>query len=265
MTCNPGTVYLVGAGPGDPELITVRGRRVLRAADVVLHDRLVAPELLREVRADAEVIDVSKYPGFQRFTQAEIHEVLLDRALRGLHVVRLKGGDPFVFGRGSEEVEACRAAGVPVVVVPGVSAATAVPAAAGVPVTHRGLSRSFAVITAETDPALGAPSVPYESLAALDTVVVLMGVRRLPGFAAGLIAAGRSPDTPVACVEAGWTPQERVVTGTLETVVEIARAAGLRPPVTTVIGEVARFAHATRAAVLLSGAARKPPPLGARD
>jgi uroporphyrin-III C-methyltransferase len=243
MPYTPGTVYLIGAGPGDPELITVRGLRILQAADVVLHDRLIPAELLDEARTDAEIIDVSKYPGFQRFTQYEINELLVDRAVRGLAVARLKGGDPFVFGRGAEEIIACQAAGVPVVVVPGVTSATAVPAAAGVPVTHRGVGRSFAVITAETDPELGESPIPYEALATLDTVIVLMGLRRLPDIAQGLLAAGRDPETPAVCIEAGWTNHQVTVADTLAGLADSVAAARLRPPVTIVIGDVAAFAN----------------------
>jgi uroporphyrin-III C-methyltransferase len=242
MTAKVGTVYLVGAGPGDPGLITVRGLRALRAADVVLHDRLVAAELLAEVRAGAEVLDVSKYPGFQKYTQAEINALLVARARAGLCVVRLKGGDPFVFGRGGAELLACRAAGVACVVIPGVTSATAVPAAAGIPVTHRGIGRSFAVITGEIDRQFGEAENAYASLAQLDTIVLMMGLGRLAEFTDGLLDAGRAPDTPAACIESGWTAQERVVVGTLATIAERVSEARLRAPVVTVIGAVAEFA-----------------------
>jgi uroporphyrin-III C-methyltransferase len=233
-----GTVYLIGAGPGDPGLITVRGLRALRAADVVVHDRLVARELLDEVRDGAEVIDVGKYPGFQRQPQAQINALLIDRAEQGLDVARLKGGDPFVFGRGAEEAAACQAAGVPVIVVPGVTSAGAVPAAAGIPLTHRGLARSYAVITGQTDPALGEADIPYAALVDIDTVVILMGRSNLEEITTGLVVAGRQANTPAACVEMGTTPQQRVVTGTLGTIAPLAAAAGLAAPVVTVVGEV---------------------------
>ena len=233
-----GTVYLIGAGPGDAELITVRGLRLLRQADVVVHDRLVAPELLHEVRPRAEVIDVGKHPGFQRFTQDEINTLLVDRARDGAVVARLKGGDPLIFGRGAEEALCCARAGVPCVVVPGVSSAHAVPAAAGIPVTHRGLGRSYAVITGQTDPTLGKAPIPYDSLAGIDTVIVLMGRSNLDQITARLIAAGRSPETPAACVEMGCTPQQQEVVGTLATIAAQASARGLRAPVVTVIGQV---------------------------
>ncbi len=242
MTLAPGVVYLVGAGPGDAGLITVRGLDRLRAADVVLHDRLVASELLDEVRLGAEVIDVSKYPGFQMYTQPEINAILVDRAQRGLKVVRLKGGDPFVFGRGGEEVAACRAAGVRCVVVPGVSSALAVPAAAGIPLTHRGVGRSFVVLTAETDPVFGEAPVPFEALAAVDTVVLLMALRRLPQITEGLMLAGKPADTPAACIESGCTDQQRVIIATLADLAERVALAEARPPAVMVIGSVVGLA-----------------------
>lgn len=237
-TDRPGTVYLVGAGPGDPELITVRGLRLLGRADMVLHDRLIAPELLDEVQPQAEIINVGKHPGFQRYTQDEINALLVDRARRGYTVVRLKGGDPFIFGRGSEEMLHCAQAGVPVVVVPGVSSAHGVPAAAGIPLTHRGLGRSYAVITGRTDPSLGQPDIPYEALAEIDTVVILMGRSNLDEIAKGLIAAGRSPGTPTACIEMGCTPKQRSVLATLATIAAAVDAGDLRAPVVTVVGDV---------------------------
>jgi uroporphyrin-III C-methyltransferase len=235
----PGTVYLIGAGPGDAELITVRGLRVLQRADVVVHDRLVAPELLDEAQPEAEVIDVGKHPGFKRYTQQEINALLVDRARAGLDVVRLKGGDPFILGRGGEEAVHCARAGVPFVVVPGVSSAHAVPAAAGIPITHRGLARTYAVVTGQTDPQLGQADLPYESLAAIDTLIILMGRSNLEQIATNLIAAGRSGDSPAACIEMGWTPQQRTVTATLATIAAEADKAGLRAPAVTVVGEVA--------------------------
>jgi len=239
LNAETGTVSLIGAGPGDPELITVRGLRLLRDARVVVHDRLVAPELLDEVRPDAEVIDVGKHPGFQRFTQREINVLLVDRARAGWDVARLKGGDPFVFGRGGEEALHCARAGVPVVVVPGISSAHAVPAAAGIPLTHRGLARSYAVITGQTDPSLGEANLPYAHLAAIDNVVILMGRSNLDQLARELIAAGRSPHTPAACIEMGCTGQQKNVTATLATIAALASVSNLRAPVVTVVGPVA--------------------------
>lgn len=248
MRAVPGTVYLIGAGPGDPDLITVRGLRLLQQADVVFHDHLIAMELLDEVRPGAEVIDVGKRPGYRRYEQEEINEMLVSRARQGLVVARLKGGDPFVFGRGGEELLACEAERVPAVVVPGITSATAVPAAAGVPVTHRGLSRCFAVVTAVADPTLGDAHLPFEALSQIDTVVILMGLSALPEVAGRLIESGRAPGTPAVCIQAGWTPDQQVVTGTLATIAGRVTAAGLRSPVTTVVGEVAAFASESGAA-----------------
>lgn len=243
MNAHLGLVYLVGAGPGDPGLITVRGRELLRAADVVVHDRLIPHQLLANVRPKAEVIDVGKAPGAHRVSQEQINEILVERARRGLCVVRLKGGDPFVFGRGCEEVAACRAAGIECIVIPGVSSALAVPLAAGIAVTHRGISRSFAVITAET--AAGDESVDFTKFAAVDTLVILMGRERLPEIARSLVRAGRDPSTPAACIERATTARQRVVVGSLETIAAFADREGLTAPMVTVIGEVARDAESS--------------------
>jgi uroporphyrin-III C-methyltransferase len=239
----PGTVHLVGGGPGDPGLITSRGLDLLRSADVVVHDRLIGPELLREARPDAELIDAGKGPGLAPLSQAELNALLVAQARLGRTVVRLKGGDPFVFGRGSEEAAACREAGVPVYVVPGVSSAIAGPAAAGIPVTARGLARSFAVVTAHTvGPDDEVPDL--RGLAGVDTLVVLMGRAGLAAVAAQLIAAGRDPDTPAACIQSATMPQQRVTRATLATIAEAADREGLENPVVTVIGAVAALADA---------------------
>lgn len=238
-----GSVHLVGGGPGDPGLITSRGLELLRSADVVVHDRLIGPELLREARGDALLVDVGKGPGHAPYAQEEIDALLVAEARRGRLVVRLKGGDPFVFGRGSEEAAACRAAGIPVYVVPGVSSAIAAPAAAGIPVTARGLARSFAVVTAhQAGPSDEVPDV--QALAAVDTLVVLMGRAALGGVTAQLIAAGRDPDTPAACIQSASTPEQRITRGTLATIAAAADRDGLRAPVVTVIGAVAALADA---------------------
>ena len=245
----PGSVHLVGGGPGDPGLITSRGLELLRSADVVVHDRLIGPELLREARADAELIDAGKGPGHAPFTQGEINALLVARARLGRTVVRLKGGDPFVFGRGSEEAAACRTAGIPVYVVPGVSSAIAAPAAAGIPVTARGLARSFAVVTAHTaGPGDELPDL--RGLAAVDTLVVLMGRASLGALAEQLMAAGRDPDTPAACIQSATTPDQRVTRATLATIAEAADRDGLQSPVVTVIGLVAALADAELAVAL---------------
>ena len=237
-----GTVYLVGAGPGDPGLITVKGLKLIQSADVILYDRLAPPELLAEARPDAELIDVGKYPGQPRLTQDGINALLIEKAFAYPVVVRLKGGDPFVFGRGGEEALACHLAGVPFVVVPGVSSAIAVPAYAGIPVTHRGLTSTFTVFAGHEEPSKIASNVDYEALAKVastGTLVVLMGVMFLPQIAARLIECGVDPSTPASCIEWGTTRRQRVVDGTLATLPELVNAAGLSSPATTVIGAVA--------------------------
>lgn len=239
MIAESGTVYLVGAGPGDPGLITVRGRALLRRAEVVIHDRLIGAELLSEIGQDAQVIDVGKTPGEHRHTQHEINELLVSHARAGRAVVRLKGGDPFVFGRGWEEMNACRKAGVPCVVVPGITSAIAAPAAAGIPVTLRDKARSLAVVTARTETGDQVEMLNYSALSKMDTVVILMGRASLPKVARRLIAAGRSPDTPAACIEHGTTNHQRQVIATLGTVADRADQVGLEAPVVTCVGDVA--------------------------
>lgn len=232
-----GTVYLVGAGPGDPGLLTVRGLGLLRQADVVVYDRLVNPALLDEAPPDALRIFAGKLTGIHPLPQAEINALLIAHARRGRRVVRLKGGDPFIFGRGGEEAEALAEAGIPFEVVPGVSSAVAVPAYAGIPLTHRGLSSSFAVITGHEDACKDGPGVDWERLAtAVDTLVVLMGARTLPRIVATLLGHGRSPATPVALIRWGTTEAQETITGSLADIVD--KAAGIRPPVVAVIGEV---------------------------
>ena len=231
-----GRVVLVGAGPGDPELITVRGARALADADVVVYDRLVAPALLELSPAETERIYVGKEPGRAAVPQREIERLLVDRARDGATVVRLKGGDPFVFGRGGEEVAACAAARVPCDVVPGVSAAVAAPAAAGIPVTHRGIARSFAVVTGST---AHDDEVDLSRVASADTLVVLMAAGRLARTCADLIAAGRPADEPAAIVQWAWTPEQRSVVGTLTHLPILAEAASIGPPATLVVGVVA--------------------------
>ena len=230
-----GRVLLVGAGPGDPELITVRGARALAEADVVVFDRLVAPALL-DLAPTAERIYVGKEPGRAATPQREIERILVDRAIGGATVVRLKGGDPFVFGRGGEEIAACAEAGVPYEVVPGISSAVAAPAAAGIPVTHRGLARSFAVVTGST---AHDDEVDLSKIAGADTIVVLMAAGRLARTCAELIAAGRPSDEPAAIVQWAWTPEQRSVAGTLADLPMLAEAASIGPPATLVVGDVA--------------------------
>jgi uroporphyrin-III C-methyltransferase len=240
-----GKVYLIGAGPGDPDLLTVKGLRLLQAADVVIYDRLIPAALLDEARFDAELIDAGKAPTKHRLSQESINTVIVNRALSGYDVVRLKGGDPFVFGRGGEEALACAAAGIAFEIVPGVSSAFAVPAYAGIPVTHRHVSSAFTVITGHEDPSKPDSSIDYAVLAHLTgTLVILMGVRQLPEISARLIEHGMDPQLPAACVEWGATPQQRVIEGTLATLPDLAAAAEIRPPATIIVGEVVRLRQA---------------------
>jgi uroporphyrin-III C-methyltransferase len=234
-----GSVHIVGAGPGDPGLITARGLELLRSADVVVHDRLIGPELLGEARPDARLVDVGKGPGHAAYSQTEINALLVEYAGEGRAVVRLKGGDPFVFGRGSEEVEACHAAGVEVNVVPGVSSAIAGPAAAGIPVTARGLAQSFTVLTGHSADGASVPVLPVLPVLPEHTLVLLMGRAKLASIAAQLIASGRDPSTPAACIQSATTPEQRVTRATLATIAEAADRDGLESPVVTVIGAVA--------------------------
>ena len=238
-----GAVALVGGGPGDPELITVRGRRLLAQADVVVADRLAPPELLAELAPHVEMIDASKIPYGRAMAQDAINDVLIDRARRGKFVVRLKGGDPFVFARGYEEVIACADAGIPVTVVPGVTSAIAVPASAGVPVTHRGVTHEFVVVSGHVAPDHPESLVNWNALAALSgTIVLLMAVERIELFAKVLQEGGRPAETPVLVVQHGTTAAQRTLRTTLADAPERIRAEGIRPPAIIVIGSVAAFA-----------------------
>jgi uroporphyrin-III C-methyltransferase/precorrin-2 dehydrogenase/sirohydrochlorin ferrochelatase len=238
----PGGVALVGGGPGDPELITVRGRRLLAYADVVVADRLAPPELLAELAPDVEIIDAAKIPYGRAMAQDAINDVLINRARAGKFVVRLKGGDPFVFARGYEEVQVCVDAGIPVTVVPGVSSAIAVPALAGVPVTHRAVNHEFVVVSGHLSPEHPESLVNWNALAQLTgTLVLLMAVERIELFADALRKGGRPAQTPVLVVQHGSTAAERVVRATLADVAEQIRDQGIRPPAIIVIGPVAAF------------------------
>lgn len=241
MAAASGIVYIVGAGPGDPDLITVRGRRLLRRADVVVYDRLIAPSLLSHAPVGAERIPVGKAPG-RGARQEEINGVLIDRARLGLRVVRLKGGDPFVFGRGAEEAEALAAAGVRFEIVPGISSAIAVPAYAGIPVTHRRFASAFAVVTGHE--CAGASDLDWAALARVPVLVVLMGHRTLATVASRLRAHGAAAATPAAVISRGTTAGQRVVVATLGRIAGATAAAGLKPPSVLVVGEVARLAGA---------------------
>ncbi|CAN5203461.1 uroporphyrinogen-III C-methyltransferase [soil metagenome] len=234
-----GTVALVGGGPGDPELITVRGRRLLAQADVVVADRLAPAQLLAELPPHVEVIDAAKIPYGRAMAQEAINDVLINRARAGNFVVRLKGGDPFVFARGYEEILACTAAGIPVTAVPGITSAIAVPAAAGVPVTHRYVNHEFVVVSGHLAPDHPDSLVNWNALAALSgTIVLLMAVERIELFAEALRQGGRPAETPVLVVQHGTTSAERIVRATLSDVAEVVRAEGIRPPAIIVIGPV---------------------------
>ncbi|MFC7877497.1 uroporphyrinogen-III C-methyltransferase [Isoptericola sp. NPDC057391] len=228
-----GRVALVGGGPGDAGLVTVRGRRLLAAAHVVVVDRLAPRSLLAGLGDDVEVVDVGKTSGHHPVPQEEITALLVRHALAGRDVVRLKGGDPYVFGRGGEELDACRAAGIEVEVVPGVTSAVSVPAAAGIPVTHRGLARGFSVLTGHDDVGQVPGGTDH-------TLVLLMGVTRLADTARALVAAGRPADTPVAVVEDGFGARQRTTVGTLADIADRARAVGVQAPAVTVVGDVVR-------------------------
>ncbi len=237
-------VALVGGGPGDPGLITVRGQQLLSQADVVVVDRLAPTSLLDRLPADVEIVDAAKIPYGRSMTQEEINATLVDRAGRGKFVVRLKGGDSFLFGRGGEEAAACAAAGIPVIAVPGVTSALAAPASAGIPATHRGVAQDLHIVSAHVPPGDERSTVDWAGLArAGGTVVVLMGVERIEAIAEALVSHGRSADTPVAVVQEATLPGQRTVTGTLATIAAAARSAGVRPPAVVIIGEVVKTAR----------------------
>lgn len=237
MPDSSGIVYIVGGGPGDPSLITVKGLDCLRRADVVLYDRLAPLELLHEVPLYAELIDVGKEPKRHRRSQEEINDLLIEKARESKTVVRLKGGDPFVFGRGGEECQALAAAGIRYEVIPGVSSAISVPAYAGIPVTQRGVTTAFTVVAGHTG---GSESdIDWGGISRTGTIVFLMGIEHLPEIVEQLIAHGRSADTPAALIQEGTTQNQIVVTGTLEDIVE--KALNIRPPAIFIVGEVVRL------------------------
>lgn len=235
---NVGKVYLIGAGPGDPDLITIKGQKALQKADVVVYDRLINPELLSYTDGKSEHIYVGKTPGHPSASQDQINSILISQALKGQNVVRLKGGDPFVFGRGGEEVEALSGQDIDYEVIPGISSAFAGPGSLGIPVTYRGTARSVTVITGHTkDNKLG--GYDWQQLAGLDTLVIMMGVRNLAKICSKLIANGRSSTTPVAIIERATSHDQKQIVGTLDTIAE--KADGLNPPATIIIGEVVRM------------------------
>jgi uroporphyrinogen III methyltransferase/synthase len=238
-------IYLVGSGPGDPGLFTVKGVRCMREADAVVYDRLAPEALLGYARPDAEKIYVGKKPGNPTMSQDEINTLLVELGRAGKTVVRLKGGDPYIFGRGGEEGLALHRAGLPFEVVPGVTSGVAAPAYAGIPVTHRNVSTSVAFVTGHEDPTKGSTDVDWGKLAnGADTLVLYMGVGRIGEISAGLIAAGKNPETPVACVRWGTVAEQRTVTGTLDDIAERVSDVGLKPPAIVVIGEVVALREA---------------------
>jgi len=240
MSAVPGTVYLVGAGPGDEGLITLRGAELLASADVILHDQLIGPRALDHARADAELIDVGKIGGGKQVPQEVTNELIIEHALAGRSVVRLKGGDPFVFGRGGEEAIACLERGIAVEVIPGVTAGIAATAYAGIPVTQRGISSAVAFVTGHENPDKPETQIDWPALAAFPgTLVFYMGVRSLGRIAEALISGGRPGEQPAAVIERGTFAAQREVVGTLETIAQIAEEAEIKAPAITVIGEVA--------------------------
>lgn len=240
-------VTLVGGGPGDPELVSVAARRALSEADVVVADRLAPRELLSELSPDVELVDVAKLPRGRSASQEEINRVIVERALAGKRVVRFKGGDPYVFGRGFEEAIACAEAGVRCTVVPGVTSAISVPAVAGIPVTHRGVAHEFTVVSGHVPPGDASSLVDWDALARMrGTVVLLMAVQNLPAIADRLVSGGRPATTPVAVISEGTMPGQRIVLSTLAEVADDLRREGIRPPAIVVVGEVVAVAHPER-------------------
>lgn len=234
-----GEVVLVGGGPGDPDLLTIGGLKALQAADVILYDHLAPLACLDQARPDATLIDVGKLPGGRQTAQADINALLVEHAGNGSLVVRFKGGDPFVLGRGSEEWQACAAAGIPVRVIPGVSSAIAGPALAGIPLTHRGLTQNFSIVSGHVGPDHPASTVNWDALAhSSGTIVILMGVAHLASICSGLVARGLAADTPAAIVAHAASPRQQVVRGTVGTLAGLAAAAGITSPALTVIGAV---------------------------
>lgn len=236
-----GKVILVGAGPGAPDLLTLRAARMIAEADVLVYDRLIQPGVLAMAKPAAEMIDMGKTPGHHTI-QDQIQRVLVDKAREGKIVVRLKGGDPFVFGRGGEEIEYLAEHGIPFEVVPGVSSCLAAPLSAGIAITHRDFSSSVAIVTGHS--AEGHEErIDWHAVACMDTAIFLMGVHNVETIAQHLIAAGRAPSTPAAIIQMAFWPGERVITGSLETIAALVRRDGIEPPATLVVGEVVRLRH----------------------
>lgn len=247
MRITAGKVYLIGAGPGDPLLLTLKGAQAIASADVLVYDRLAHPKVLEHARRDAELVYVGKSPQRHTLKQEEINQLLVDKALEGKVVARVKGGDPFVFGRGGEEAEKLVEHSIPFEVVPGITSAISVPAYAGIPVTHRDYTSALGIITGHEDPTRETSSLNYEHLAkGLDTLVFLMGVGNLPEITTKLMEHGRSAETPVAVIEWGARPEQRVATGTLGTINEIVEREGIGSPSVVVVGEVVRLREKLR-------------------
>jgi uroporphyrin-III C-methyltransferase len=237
-----GKVYLVGSGPGGTGLLAQHAREVIDSADVVLYDQLPGKEILSSLPVHAELIDCGKYGGRHTLEQDEIESLMVGRAGQGKVVVRLKGGDPFLLGRGGEELEAVRAAGIDVEMVPGISSALAVPASVGIPLTHRSYASQVTILTGHEDPAKPEPALDWKVLAqSRGTIVILMGVANLPKIAATLIRHGKNAATPVAIIERGLRKNRRVTIGTIATIAAIAREAGVKPPAVIVIGNVVKL------------------------
>jgi uroporphyrin-III C-methyltransferase len=236
-----GKAFIVGAGPGDPDLITVKGLRCIQKADVILYDRLVNPDILKEAKRDCHLIYCGKQPNYHTLEQETINHLLVKYTKQGKNVVRLKGGDPFVFGRGAEEVEALVEQGLPVEVVPGITAGVAAPAYAGIPITHRELGSSFAIVTGHKPK--GKPTeINWKSLStAVDTLAIYMGITNLPYICEELMKHGKKANTPVAIIQEGTTSTQRTVTGTLGSIVHIVKKEAIQNPAMIVVGEVVGF------------------------
>ncbi len=233
-----GKVYIIGAGPGDPGLMTVKGMKCLQEADVVIYDHLISPEFLNFTRKDARLIYAGKEGGNHTLSQDQINERLVEEARQGRIVARLKGGDPFIFGRGGEEAEELTFAGIPFEIIPGVTSAISVPAYAGIPLTHRRFTATVAFVTGHEDPLKEKSEIDWKALAGMGTLVFLMGVRNLSRIAANLVAQGKNPETPAALIRRGTTADQETLTGTLADISGKAEAAGFAPPAILVVGEV---------------------------
>ena len=233
-----GKVFIIGAGPGDPGLMTVKGIECLRGADVVVHDYLVGKEILRHAGKDARLVYVGKIGGRNNISQEKLNRILVEEAMKGNTVARLKGGDPFIFGRGGEEAEFLQKAGVPFEIVPGVTSAISVPAYAGIPLTHREFTSTLAFVTGHEDPDKAESRIDWKKISTIDTIVFLMGVRNLSRIASSLMENGRSPDTPVALIRWGTTPNQETLTGRLGDIVALAEEKKFSPPAVFVVGDV---------------------------